>query len=140
VTITKGNRRRGAKCKLTSELANTLFSLLENAISVEIVCQAVGIGVTTYYDWHRRGKGAPENSLYSIFRRGVTCARARAEVKLLTIIHQAALTDPKASMWLLERLYPERYARKIWIRRSGAAETPKTIHANLASVIAGRSR
>ena len=48
------------------------------------------------------------------FRDTIRQSRALGEVRLVDTLQKAAHTDWRVAAWLLERLYPETYGKKVW--------------------------
>ena len=99
--------------QLTDELANDLVNMLQNGITVAIACEAVGISVSTYYTWLEYGAEAKPDSKFWKFRKWVCQARALCEINLVSIIQKHAPKDWKAAAWLLERMFGERYGKRV---------------------------
>lgn len=67
-----------AKLKLTPELQHKVVAYLESGVTVENICDAIGIHKSTYYDWIKQGEGATRKTIYSDFSDAVTQARGSA--------------------------------------------------------------
>jgi hypothetical protein len=104
--------RNGAKTTLTAELADQLAAMLASGNYIEVAVRAVSLPRRTFNDWLKRGESdAPRDQLYRRFRERMQEARARGEVRLVAEVSRAARENWQASAWMLERLYPERWAR-----------------------------
>jgi hypothetical protein len=104
--------RAGRKTLLTPELAEQLVAILRAGNYVEVACTAVGISRRTFAEWMRRGRTfKPEDEPYRRFRERAERARAEGEVRNVAQIANAATTSWQAAAWMLERQYPDRWAR-----------------------------
>lgn len=98
----------GRPTKLTPERADDLVLLLAAGASTARAAAAVGVGERSVTRWLREGG----------LRERVRAARASkpdptdalSEARLVVLIAKAAQHDWRASAWLLERRYPERWA------------------------------
>jgi transposase len=100
--------------RLTPEIADQLVSLLRAGSYVEVACETAGVPRRTFYDWWRRGDPGGDDPAFAglrRFRRRVEQAKSEAESRQVAIIAQAARESWQAAAWLLERRYPERWAR-----------------------------
>jgi len=105
-------------------LANNLLALIRAGNYVPVACRAVGISRQTWDDWMRLGASDdPDFREYAELRADIDRAQAQGEARNLTIISQAAPDNWQAAAWLLERMYPERYARPSQ-REQAAASAP----------------
>lgn len=92
------------KTKYTPELVQRICGALEFGATHEIACGYAGIVPSTFYEWLKK---KPE------FSEAVKGAEARAAVKWLAKIEQAATTHWQAAAWKLERRYPSQYGRTV---------------------------
>ena len=116
--------------RLTPEVTDRLLVLLRNGDHVDIACEAAGIPRRTFYDWWRRGDldlDDPSCADLRLFRARVEEAKSVAESRQVMVISQAAKTHWQAAAWLLERRYPDRWARVS--QRGDTAATPEPVAA-----------
>jgi hypothetical protein len=116
-------RRPGPQPILTDELVRQLAGLVEHGIPVETACVTAGIGKSTYYRWWDRGDpagGDPHDEPFRRFRMQMETARAKGQATLVVIVRNEANRDPTTARWLLERGWPEQWARPL--QREQAAE------------------
>jgi hypothetical protein len=66
----------------------------------------------------------PADEPYRSFRQSVEQARADAETRNIAIVATAAATNWQAAAWLLERTYPDRWARISQRNLAGAVNEP----------------
>ena len=104
----------GRKIKLTPRLERKIIMYTKEGNSTKTVCQCVGIDESTYYRWMERAKKGEEP--FASFASRLTRAKAIGEFNLIKQIIKATQKPKKwqAAAWLLERMYPVRYARKIY--------------------------
>ena len=73
-----------------------------------VACRLAGVSERTYYHWLERRK-EPEDGIYSELYNAIKKAEAEREAAL---VHKLAKSnDLKATMWMLERIAPERWGR-----------------------------
>lgn len=104
----------GRKTVLKPEVSDRILQMLRAGNYVDVACRAAGIGQSTFYDWLARGDRegkAPADAPFREFREHVDQARAEGEARNVAVIAKAATRDWKAAAFLLERQYPERWAR-----------------------------
>jgi hypothetical protein len=117
----------GRKTKLTDELANRIVQVLRAGGYVETAATVAGVGRRRLNEWLARGdpRGTnPRDAVYRRFRERVERARGEAEARNVALITQAASTNWQAAAWLLERTYPERWARPSQREKDEAAAAP----------------
>ena len=68
-------------------------------------CRAGGVCERTYYRWLTLGK-QQEDSIYAEFYEAIEQAEAERETRLVEKLKKS--NDVKATMWMLERIAPER--------------------------------
>ncbi len=107
-------RRKGRRCKLTPELQDRIVELIRAGNYIETVCQAVGIGKTTFYRWLERGRNSKtKKGKFWEFWNAIKKAESEAEAFYLDQIRKAAVEGRwQAAAWYLERKYPDRWGRK----------------------------
>jgi hypothetical protein len=97
-------KKRGRKSLLSPQLQQKICALLAAGNTIKTVVDAVGISERVYFDWCERNPH---------FLQATTRARAKAKIKLVAIITDAAEKDPKHAEWLLERSWPDEYGRSV---------------------------
>lgn len=93
---------------LTPDISQTIVHKLRAGARVKDALAATGVAASTYHRWY--GLGAPggtdpASDIYREFRRAVDDARAHALV-------EATARDWRIAAVRLERMYPERWARR----------------------------
>ena len=102
------------KTTFTPQLGATIIGQLQAGMHLAVVLAANGVGRSTFYEWREKGRPdqtKPENEEFREFRRRIDQARAQGEVALGMTLAAAGRRDPNWAAWLLERQYPERWAR-----------------------------
>lgn len=69
-----------------------------------------GIGVSTHYDWLKKGESG--ETPYAEYLEAIKKAEAVAEVRNVTLIQAAAQNTWTAAAWYLERKHYDRWGRK----------------------------
>lgn len=92
---------------LAAEDADRLVAYLRSGSYVDVACRAVGISRETFDAWM-----GSDDPAHVELRDRVDRARAEAEVANLAVVSRAAREGVwAAAAWLLERAYPDRWAR-----------------------------
>lgn len=133
-------RRRGRRRAWTAASEQRLLEALREGHYVETACALAGLHRATLYRRLARGRGADAPESEARFVAAVEEARGQAEARLLGIIERAAVehevlihtqalvqrtgevvelverrieTDWRAAAWALERMYPQRWGRRV---------------------------
>lgn len=138
----------GRPTKLTPALVEMLLDAILEGAYIETAAQAVGINKTTFYRWLRKAEEleavameqlteeqldeAAEAAVYDVtdpdvwvyldFRHAVKSAEAFAEIELLRRVTRPGAVPWQASMTVLERRFPERWARRDKVQHEGAID------------------
>jgi hypothetical protein len=105
-------KRIGVESPLNEELIDRLTAVIRAGSYIYVACAAVGISRRTYTKWMQRGlSDKPGDVLFRLLRTKVEVAQAEGEVRRVATIAAAANENWQAAAWLLERQYPERWAR-----------------------------
>ena len=106
MAVAKG--KRGPKDKCTAEVVRKAVKLKKGGAPNKSIAAALGIHEATFYRWVGTPKTANQRELSESLKK----AEADYDNALLGIIAKAAQErDWKAAAWLMERRYPELYAR-----------------------------
>ncbi len=102
--------------RLTPAVKKTICQAIETGAKLEIAARAAGIGARTLDDWLKHGRDElqadPDASgPCAVFVSEVMIASAKNEQELIGIILKEAPKTWQAAAWLLERKFPERYAK-----------------------------
>lgn len=102
----------GAATTLTPQVIEAMCNLIAIGISIPRAAQAMGIPRDTWRAWNKKGsrdyaQGIPSN--FAEWWERSNEAKASIEVTLISRIVQASLYDWKASAWIAERRWPERW-------------------------------
>jgi hypothetical protein len=97
--------------RLTAQVAEQLLAALRAGAYVAQACEAAGISRRTFYEWWRAGAADDGEPELVALRESVEAAKAQGEVRQVAYIATAAQSNWQAAAWLLERRYPERWAR-----------------------------
>ena len=123
--------RVGRPTALTPEVAQVLIDSLRAGNFLETAAAFAGISVSTLRNWLRAGRRGSTPELAD-FYRAVTQARAAAEMETLDRIRR----DPawQAAAWRLERMYPQRYARRTFQPQRDSQPTPRPLSEVVAEI------
>lgn len=106
----------GRPTKLTAETHAAICGAIRAGNHLETSAKYAGINRDTLFDWLRRGRQPrlPENDKFRRFALDCDKSLATAEVRDVALIEQAAQSGTwTAAAWRLERMYPERYGRRM---------------------------
>ena len=92
--------------KYNHEIVKKLIGYIEAGSNVATACRAVGISRETFYDWLK------DKTKSDISDTIIQKAKAKAEIKYVSIVQNAANRNWRAAAWFLERKYPKRWGRK----------------------------
>jgi hypothetical protein len=126
----------GAPTIFNEELGARVVQVLRAGGYLETAAAVAGVSRRRLNEWLRKGDPAGANPRYEPFRRWrerVESAKAEAEARNVALIAQAATSNWQAAAWLLERLYPERWARPS--QREGAHEAPVAVTDQFADIV-----
>lgn len=96
----------GRPTKLTDEAREQFLLAIRAGVFPEPAARHAGFSPASLYRYLRGS--SPE---HVAFRNDVIAALASLEVRLTGIVAQKALTDPRLALALLERRFPQRWAR-----------------------------
>lgn len=112
--------------KMTIETRNVVLLSLRNGAPVQAALAFAGIHHSTFYAWLKQGaKDRAENratTRYAVFHREYEEALGACEVRLASLVSRAADKDWKAAMTMLERKWPERWARRSVVQVGTASD------------------
>lgn len=102
----------GRPTALTEERTRAIVRVLRAGGHQDTAAAAAGIAVRTLRLWlHRGASDDARDAPYRRFREAVEQTMAESETRNVAIIATAAQSNWQAAAWLLERTYPERWAR-----------------------------
>ena len=101
----------GRPTKLNPEVQEKICNAIKLGCTVENAATIAGVHRTSLMNWLKRGVNAKTGRYFSFFI-ALKEAKAHSEAALLTQIRTAAQKEWTAAAWILERRFPERYAKK----------------------------
>jgi hypothetical protein len=121
-------RPTGRPTKLTPERRKAFIECLERGLPIKVAARAVGVHHFTVQDWMRR---------HNDFEAEVRAADTKALEANLKFIHDARGEEWTAAAWLVERGWPELYARpEIQLNQINIAGSEVTIRLSPAELLA----
>lgn len=100
---------KGGKERLTQEGIQTALRLCRAGLPDCQIAAALGVRADTYSRWINHPKTENQTQLAQVLKK----ADAEREAALVARIMRASDDTWQAAAWLLERRYPERYARPV---------------------------
>jgi transposase len=94
--------------RLTPERRAELLRWLEAGLPIEMAARLSNLGIRSVTAWRKRCAEGVRG--YVTLEEDIQTAMARGESVHLARIAEAGRTQWRASAWLLERMYPEKYA------------------------------
>jgi transposase len=117
--------------------------LIGDGLHIRTATRVMGISRPTYYNWKERGEEIEKkidnnqikkddlnekDKLYLKFWQDIQIAEAQSEVTHVQIIAQAgAEKDWRASSWILQNRFPERWADKKKVELDAKVETKRSL-------------
>ena len=109
----------GRPTKCTPELTERICIKIRAGNHVEAAVKAEGLSVSAFYRWQATGKAAKRGK-FREFVEALEKAKATGEVRNVALIQKAAADGYwQAAAWLLERMYRERWGRRVAVEHSG---------------------
>jgi transposase len=118
--------------KLTPELTDKICELLEVGMPYHLVCDAVGISESTFYDWINKGNEDNSKKMFSEFSKRVAQSKAKVVEQYLKRLEGYSKDGSVyATTWFLERRCPEDFGRRDKLdldnKHSGKVEVVLTV-------------
>lgn len=111
------------KPRCTQEAIADAVRLKKAGVNNRDIAAALGIHERTFYKWVNDPKTENQRQLGQALKK----CEADYKASLLTLIHNSAVKrDWKAAAWLLERKYPQEYARQVRLPPQELIETEDT--------------
>lgn len=120
--------RVGRPSKLTEETKNKLTQALIASCSIADACAYAEISDATYYNWQERArehKAAGKKSEYTEFFDDVARAQAKAKPRLIMLLSKAAERDPRTTLAILERRYPNEWGARQYVETRDRTGEPE---------------
>ena len=126
---------RGKPTKLTPLIEEKICDLIaDTGCTVEGAAAYVGLDPSTVSRWRTRGM-VEGKGIYFNFGTALMRAKAKSEATHVANIAAAAKTEWRASAWILERRFPDRYGAQVTILRRFQDMTDDELDAYLAGRI-----
>lgn len=104
-------RGKGRPSKITPELTERVCELIEKGLPYTLVCEAVGINESTFYDWIKKGEIGKKG--YTDFSERVSKSKANYALICLERVNKYADNGSAfCATWLLERRFPNEFGRR----------------------------
>jgi len=100
----------GRKTKLTPELQEEVVKRIRAGNYIQVSCEAVGIGVSTYFEWLKKGEEGKKP--YTEFTEAIKKAESEAQVNYVATVASHATDQWQAAAWCLERRFPDKWGRR----------------------------
>ena len=119
-----GSRRRGPgrPPKLTADVVGKILMAVRAGNYPEIAARWAGISAATYFRWCKDPRPP-----YVAFRAALVMADAECEVMVIGNLVRLSRTSTRAARFLLERRWPERWAKPHRLPPEAPADTPTAL-------------
>jgi len=116
---------------LTPDVIENVTAMLRAGCHDRVALKAANVPPSTFADWMRRGQSSrPGDELFRELRQRVEQARAQGEARLVALLARQAEQDWHVAAWMLERRYPERWARTAVRPEKPAQPAPAPVEAD----------
>jgi hypothetical protein len=126
-TQSNGKRPVG-RPSTVSRLAPGFLKHIESGQTIVAAAALSGIGQSTVFSWMAIARNAKDGE-YREFLEAFTRARGKAEGAMVQEVRKAGREDWRATAWLLERMFPERFYVKQLLEVSGPDGSPIAVSA-----------
>lgn len=101
-----------APTKFTAETVRAILTGIRSGLPYRLAAEAAGVSYQTFNEWQqgRFPRGA-DKELKVAFLDQLTRAKGQSAARLTALISTAATEDWRAAAWLLERRFPQDYAK-----------------------------
>ena len=115
----------GRRTKLTPEVRDRFAKALTQGLPYSLAARYAGIGERTVYEWLAKARADDADPWYCGFAEAVESAEATAALISLGQVQTAARGGNwRAAAWILERRFPEFFARPAKRENPAAQQTP----------------
>ena len=111
-TSVSAGRPGGRPTKLTPELTERVTSLIEQGNPPHRAVQMVGISERAFYSWMAKGR-RQERGKFVQFVQAIEASKARCEAKLISVVMNGALSDPRLALNVLSRMNRKDWAATV---------------------------
>ncbi len=127
----KSTRTRRTKAELDPELVGKLIAALKVGAGKKAAARACGIAEKTIHTYEGIGRAALEKpeedrtereALMADFVRQLDAAQEDLRIHLLTELKRQAKGDWRAGAWLLEKVFPKEYGKRVELDHSGGVD------------------
>lgn len=119
----------GRPSRFTQELQDKIVAGVRMGLTKCVASELAGVPVGTFKDWMAWGLDGREP--YAAFSAAIQKAVAESEAMLLSTIKDASKKEWTAAAWIMERRFPERWARrealKIGLDKEAAVQAGQAI-------------
>jgi hypothetical protein len=112
-------RRPGRPPKLTADVVGKILMAVRAGNYPEVAARWAGISAATYYRWCKDPRPP-----YVAFRAALDMADAECEAMVIGNLARLSRTSKRAAAFLLERRWPEKWARSRRLPAEAPADTP----------------
>lgn len=118
-----------AKKKITDEFIEEAAGYIAFGMTAQDTYTVLGVSKSSWFGWLKKGKEAAEAgwpkrwAIYRKFYETIEKAKLKRKITYLQRIDNATDKDWRAAAWLLEKLYPDEFAKRAIeakVKHSGA--------------------
>jgi hypothetical protein len=120
--------RPGRPSKMTEETKKKLEQALIGCCTIADACAYADISERTYEVWAaqaREDEAAGRDTQYVRFMRDIARAKAKAKPRLIMLLSKAAERDPRTTLAILERRYPNEWGARQYVETRDRTGEPE---------------
>jgi hypothetical protein len=102
----------GRPCKLTSEIQQRIGENIALGLTYRLAAESVGITYKSFNSWMQQGKNSTSGKYYQFYKHINKCNADGAKQLLERLDLAAKAGNCQICMWILERRFPEDFARR----------------------------
>ena len=114
----------GRPCLLTKPREAILLKAIEAAMPLKHAAMLAGISYDTLNRWRIKGESELARPEFRDFCKSLRRSEAVAMQRLVTVVREAGEKDWKAATWMLERRFPDEFAKPQHVEHSGPKGQP----------------
>ncbi len=108
--------------KLTSDITKRIGDNIALGLPYALAAEAVGITYQTFNDWHKKGKNSKSGEYFEFYKFIQKCNANAAKNGLERLNEAAKAGNCTVCMWILERRFPEDFARRQYRKMNVVSE------------------
>ena len=129
-TVANGRWKAGRTTRLTAKVQEEFCKAISTGVSLQSAAAHAGVNLSRVQYWLAKGAEHQRGGFHS-FRVAYEKAWSEFEIRNAVHINNAAASDWKAGLTILERRMPKEWGRTDRTQLTGADGSPLTVHATI---------